>query len=125
MDERGKGWAVNFNILAVALALSLTVNGVLGWAYLGQRDTATVAVTEQKQVTTVATACSAGTEQLQQQAAKRAAEAAPTIKKADQVAQQHEARAQQILVAPPSTPANDCKSAGDAIDVWLQGRAAP
>lgn len=108
--------------LAISLALSLAGNALLGRAYLGQRDKATVAVVETKQVTGAAVACSKGTESLVTQAVKRKAAAAPEIAAAKQQADAGDKRADVILATPPVAPGDDCRSAQARVDTWWESR---
>lgn len=112
--------------LTIALAISLALNAALGWAYLGQRDKAVVAVERTEQATGAAVACSAGVDDLQTKAETRRLEAAPKVEAAKQAAAAGNKRADVILATPASTPGNDCKSATDRVDAWwLSQRGAP
>lgn len=112
--------------LNIALATSLAINAALGWAYLGQRDKAVVAVERTEQATGVAVACSAGVDSLQTQAETRRLAAVPQILAAKQTAVAANKRADTILATPASTPGNDCKSAADRVDAWwLAQKGAP
>lgn len=111
------------NPLAVALVISVLANLFLGSAYLGQRDTATVAVVQQHQATGAATACSQGTEALVTKAEERKVKAAPRREQAKKAAEVHERRADVILATPPAAPADDCKSAQARIDTWWEARS--
>jgi hypothetical protein len=112
-------------ILAGLLALS--VLGNLAQYKSGQavREQLGAMRSERDAAMTAATSCSAGVADLERQASERDREAVRARTKADQVARSHEARAQQILAAAPAVPGDDCKSAGVAIDAWLQGRGKP
>lgn len=113
------------NPIIIALAISLAINAALGWAYLGQRDAATVATTETKQADGVAQACTEGVKTLGTQAKKRHADAAPKIEEARQQAEAHDKVADQILATPPSVPGDECKSAQAVRDAWWERKAKP
>lgn len=109
----------------IVLAISLAANAVLGYAYLGQRDTATVAKVEQRQAVGVALGCSQGTEKLAEQAGQREAEAAPKRRQARDKAAEHDREADRILATPPAVPGNACASAQAELDSWWAERAKP
>ena len=111
--------------LAIALLASLAANGAMGWAYLGQRDTATVATTETKQADGVAKACGEGVKTLATQADKRHKEAAPKVEAARQQAEAHDKQADQILATPPAVPGDACASAQAVLDAWWARKAQP
>jgi hypothetical protein len=104
--------------LHIILAISLVANAALGWAYLGQRDTATVATTETKQADGVAQACTEGVKTLSVQASKRHAEGAPKVEAAVQQAEEAGKQAFEILTTPMAVPGDDCKSAQVTVDAW-------
>lgn len=110
------------NPVHIVLAISLGGNALLGYAYLGQRDTATVAKTEQRQAVGVALECSKGTEKLETAAAQRKTAAAPKIAAARQQAQRHDRKADQILATPPAAPGDVCTSAQAVVDDWWETR---
>lgn len=112
------------NPLMVALAISIAGNCFLGWAYLGQRDTAVVAVERTEQATGAAVACSAGVDELQTKAETRRLEAAPKVEAAKQAAVAGNKKADVILTTPATTPGDDCKSAADRIDTWWADRGS-
>lgn len=109
-------------VLALLLSLSMTANTALGWLYLGQRDTATVATTETKQANGVAKACTEGVKTLGTQAAKRHVDGAPKVEAADKAAEEAGRQAFQILTTPAAVPGDDCKSAQATVDAWWQQR---
>lgn len=109
----------------IVLAISLAANAVLGYAYLGQRDTATVAKVEQRQAVGVALSCSEGTESLDRKAKQRHQDAAPNIAAAQQQAQQHNREADRIMATPPAVPGDACASAQAELDSWWAERAKP
>lgn len=109
----------------VVLAISLTANAALGYAYLGQRDTATVAKVEQRQATGVALECSKSTDSLALQARQREATAAPKRRQAQEKAAAHDREADRILATPPAVPGDACASAQAELDTWWAGRAKP
>ena len=110
------------NPLPTLLAFSLAINALFGYAYLNQRDTATVAKVEQRQAVGVATKCSEGTEKLAAKAGQREAAAKPKRKAAADKAREHETQAQQILSTPPAGPGNACASAQAELDNWWERR---
>jgi len=110
------------NPIIIALAISLAANVALGWAYLGQRDTATAAQTETKQADGVAQACTEGVKTLGTQAKKRHADAAPKIEAADKAAEEAGKLAIQIISTPAAVPGDACASAQAALDAWWERR---
>jgi hypothetical protein len=111
--------------VTVILAISLAANAALGWAYLGQRDTATVATTETKQADGAAKACSDGVKDLSKQAAKRHADGAPKVAAADKAAEEAGKLAVQIISAPQAVPGDACASAQVALDDWWTRKVKP
>ena len=111
------------NPLLAAIALSLAANGVLGWAWLGQRDDTTAAIGQRDQARGDATACSAATEALREQAIKRRTAAAPARASASTAAQGLNQRADRTLGLQPMAPGDMCASMQALGDEWLQGRA--
>lgn len=107
------------------LALSLAANGVLGWAYLGQRDDTTAANTQRDQARSDAGACSDANEDLRALAEKRKATAAPARAAAASAAQGLNARADYTLGLQPKHTGDMCASMQALGDEWLQGRARP
>lgn len=108
--------------LAFALALSIGVNGVLGWVWLGARDTAAKATVQRDDARSAASACSDATEDLRDLADKRAAEAKKAQAAARSAATAAQDRANAILSAPAAVPGDACASAQVSIDDWLRGR---
>lgn len=108
--------------LVISLAISLAGNAFLGRAYLGQRDTAVVAVVKTEQATGAALACSAGVDDLQTKAETRRLEAAPRVEAAKQAAAAGNRKADVILATPATAPGDDCKSATDRVDAWWADR---
>jgi hypothetical protein len=111
------------NPLMVALAISVAANGVLGWAYLGQRDDTTAAQGERDQARADASACSDATEDLRELAGKRSAAAAPARAAAAATAQGLQQRADYTLGLQPKVPGDMCASMQALGDEWLKGRA--
>lgn len=118
------------NPMLLVLGLSLAFNGLLGWAYLGQRDDTTEARTALRDMEgqrdgarEVASACSDSVDDLRELADKRARDAAPARAAAASAAQGHNTRADQILAAPQPVPGYACASAQARVDDWLKGRA--
>lgn len=112
-------------ILSILLAISLLANLLLGWAYLHQRDKATVATTVEQQAQGAANACSDGTAALATQAQQRQAAAVPKIAAAAKQADALERRADAVMAAGPAVPGDDCRSAQARVDTWWQGREKP
>lgn len=120
------------NPVFIALAVSLTMNGLLGWAYLGQRDKTTAAQTALRDMQgqrdgarEAASACSDAVDDLRTLADQRAKEADAARAQARKAAAGRNARADAILSAPPAVPGDDCASARVRVDQWIKGRAAP
>lgn len=120
------------NPILIVLALSLAFNGLLGWAYLGQRDETTTAKTALRDMQSqrdgarqAASACSDSVDDLRELADKRAREAAPARAAAASAARGHNQRADQILAAPAPVPGDVCASAQARVDDWLKGRSKP
>ena len=118
--------------LALALLASLAANGLLGWAYLGQRDDATQAradfgAMEQQRdgAREAASACSDAVDDLRTLADQRASEAKAARAEAAAKAKSHNQKADTILATPPAVPGDDCRSAQLRIGDWLKGRAKP
>lgn len=115
-------WAL---LLALCLAVTLIQRHQLGTvrADLRKADRAVGTLTsERDDAREAATICSDGVEDLLDQAARRAAAAAPVLDRARQGALQHQQRAQQILSTPAAVPDDDAASARARIAAWLQGR---
>lgn len=113
------------NPMTVILAISLATNVALGWAYLGQRDTAVEATTETKQADGVAKSCTEGVDSLGKQAAKRHADAAPKVEAARQNAEEAGKLAVQIISTPAAVPGDACASAQAALDAWWARKTQP
>lgn len=108
-------------ILGIALAISMALNAVGGWAYLGQRDATVAAEKDRDQARDAATACSDATQGLRDLADKRKAEADKARAAASKAAQTHDQKADAILAA-PATGASACESAENQATTWLKGR---
>lgn len=113
------------NPILIVLLVSLAANGLLGWAYLGQRDTAAAAVVQRDAARGDASACSDATEDLRMLADKRHAAAAPARAAASTAARTLNQRADYTLTRQPKDPANSCASLQALGDEWLQGRVKP
>lgn len=120
------------NPILIALCISIAANGLLGWAYLGQRDDTTTAQADLRAMEgqrdgarQAASACSDSVDDLRELADKRARDAAPARAAAASTAQGHNHRADQILAAPQPVPGDACASAQARVDEWLNGRAKP
>lgn len=119
----------SFSPLIVALAISVSANAALGWAYLGQRDDTTEARTALRDMEgqrdgarQAASECSDSVDDLRELADKRARDAAPARAAAASNAQGHNQRADTILSTPAPVPGDVCASAQARVDSWLQGR---
>ena len=124
--------AYAWQLLAVLLLVSLAANGVLGWAYLGQRDktmaarTSIAGVEQQRDgARGAAQACSDGVEGLETAAAQRHAHAEPARAAAAAQAQALNQRADYTLSTAPAAPGDACASAQALGSAWLKGRAKP
>ena len=111
--------------ILIALLASLAANGLLGWAYLGQRDTAAAAAVQRDAARGDASACSDATEDLRDLANQRHAAAAPARAAAATKAQALNQRADDTLTRQPADPTDSCASLQALGDEWLQGRAKP
>lgn len=108
-------------ILGIALAISMGLNAVGGWAYLGQRDATVAAEKDRDQARDAATACSEATQDLRDLADKRAKEAAKARQDAAAKARSREELADAIL-STPASDTDDCKAAQQRATTWLKGR---
>ena len=120
--------AYAWQLLAVVLLFSLAANGVLGWAYLGQRDAATAArtsITGVEGERDAALACSDGVEGLETAAAQRQGQAEPARAAAAAQAQALNQRADYTLSTAPAAPGDACASVQALGSAWLNGRAKP
>lgn len=108
-------------ILGIALAISMGLNALGGWAYLGQRDATVAAESERDQARDAATACSEATDELVKQATKRATAATQARLDAAAKAKSKEELADAIL-STPASDADDCKAAQQRATTWLKGR---
>lgn len=119
-------------VVGALLTLSVAVNGLLAWAYLGQRDAATLAEEAAQDMSgqrdgarEAARLCSASVERARLAAddAARRAQAAQDAARA--AARRLQQRADAVLAAPPAVPGDDCASARVRVDAWLRERQAP
>lgn len=108
-------------ILGIALAISMGLNAIGGWAYLGQRDATVAAQGERDQARAAATACSDATEALRTLADQREKENKALRAAAALKAQGHDQKADEILATPASNP-DSCIAADQRFDNWLKGR---
>lgn len=120
------------NPILIALLVSLAGNGLLGWAYLGQRDKTATAQTSLRDMQgqrdgarQAASECSDAVEDLRDQAAKRAKEGEKARHAAAEKAKPLDHRADYTLGLQPKDPLNQCASMQALGDEWLQGRAKP
>jgi hypothetical protein len=108
-------------ILSIALAISMGLNALGGWAYLGQRDATVAAEKDRDEAREAATACSDATQDLRDLADTRAKEAAKARQDAAAKARNREELADAILNTSASD-ADDCKAAAQRATSWLKGR---
>lgn len=118
--------------LAIALVASLAGNGLLAWAYLGQRDAAsmareqtTAAHSERDEARVLAHACSDTVDDLRELAERRKREAEGVRRQMEAKARNHDSRADAVLAAAPTVPGDSCASAQVLVQDWLKARAAP
>lgn len=104
--------------MEILLAISIALNALTGWAYLGQRDRATEAEQSAATARAAADQCSQGVERLQALADERAREAEAARQQAAQQAAELDARADLELTTPPAVPGDACRSAQARIDRW-------
>lgn len=108
--------------ITVVLAISLTANAVLGYAYLGQRDTAVATGVREGAAVATAQQCSDGTDQLAQQAAQRDKDAGPARQAAADKNRGHQVRAQELMKSAGAVPGDACASAEKVVDGWWAQR---
>lgn len=108
-------------ILGIALAISMGLNALGGWAYLGQVKATVAAESERDQARGAATACSDATEALRTLADKREAENKKLRVEAAARAKTLNEEADAIL-STPASDTDDCKAASQRLDRWLKGR---
>lgn len=113
------------NPIHIVLIISLTVNGLLGWAYLDKRDDAAAASANLNSVRADLNACSDATDDLRSLSDKRAAEAKKARAAAAAKAKALERRADYMLGLQPRNPLDMCGSMQVLGDEWLKGRAKP
>ncbi len=116
----------------LALIISMAANGLLGWAYLGQRDDTTAAQTALRDMQgqrdgarEAASACSDAVDDLRTLADKRHAAAAPARAAAASAARDLQQRADYTLGLKPRIPTDACASMQVLGDEWLAGRGRP
>ena len=124
--------AYAWQLLAVLLLVSLVANGVLSWAYLGQRDATAAARTailgverERDGARSAAQACSGGVEGLEVAAAQQQAQAKSAHAAAAEHAQALNQRADHTLSTAPASPGDTCASAKALASTWLKDRDKP
>lgn len=108
--------------LMVVIALLSVTNIVTGKLYLSARDRATVAVSDRDSARQAASACSDSVDALRDLAAQRAKDSADEVAAARKASQAVQRKAQSLLSARPSVPADDCRSAAVQMDSWLTDR---
>lgn len=112
-------------ILALLLGLSVLGNAIQYRTNLGTRDQLVEAKGARDQARAAASSCSDATEALRELADKTAAAGRKAAAEAAARARSHQARAQEILAAPPAVAGDDCRSAHLRAVGWIQGRAKP
>lgn len=106
------------------LLASLALNGVLGWAYLGQRDETTAAEGRYRAAAGQASACDDATEDLMEAGAKQKAAGAKAITAARELALTWEQRANAERSRPQAVLGDACASAAQENREWLEKRRA-
>ncbi|XDF34244.1 hypothetical protein RBH89_18810 [Paracidovorax avenae] len=111
---------------------SMAGNGLLGWAWLGERDAVAAAQAEVSArgrqlagAQGAAQACNAAVDALRIQADQRAHAAAEARRAAAARAQARDRRADDILARPMPVPGDACASAQARVRAWLQERSRP
>lgn len=127
MEVLDAGWPVTAPVQALALALALSVagNALLGRAWLSVRNDLAAATVQRDQARADATACSDATDDLRELADKRQIAAAPARAAAATVARTLTKRADTALASAPAVPGDMRVSMQALGDDWLQSRARP
>lgn len=120
------------NPIMTALTISIAANGLLGWAYLVQRDETATAQADMRAMEQqrdgalgAASACSDAVDDLRDLADQRAKDAAPVRAAAASAARGHEQHADYTLGLKPRVQGDACASLQALGDEWLKGRAKP
>lgn len=113
---------IDLRLVLMALAASIAGNLALGSAWLTARDRAATAVVQRDDAREAASICSDATEDLRDLASQRKREAAAAQAAARAAARSRQQLADEILATPPSVPGDDCRSAQERAQRWLQGR---
>jgi hypothetical protein len=110
--------------LGIALGVSLLANAGLTKVYLSTRDQRTAAISDRDVARRAASECSDATEDLRDQATKRAKDSAVEVAAAAKRATGKNQRAGEILSAPQKVPGNVCASAQAEVDEFFTERDA-
>jgi hypothetical protein len=110
--------------LGIALGVSLLANAGLTKVYLNTRDQRTVAISDRDSARRAASECSDATDDLRDQAAKRAKESAVEVAAAAARAKTAEGHAAKIASSPQKVPGNVCASAQAEVDEFFTERDA-
>lgn len=109
-------------ILGVLLGVSIAGNAILTNAYLGQRD-ATIAASDRAATShAAAQACSEGVARVREAAEAQRVATAAAVATAQQEAREAQRRALAWASKPATRPGDDCGSAQDRINAWMQHR---
>lgn len=113
------------NPLVIILCLSLLGNALLAKVWLGERDDRIEAGSQRDQARSAASVCSDATKALQEQAQQAKVENAAAVARAAASATARAKAAQVQLATPATRPGDDCGSARDRIDAWINNRSKP
>lgn len=111
------------NPLVLALVISMAANGFVGMAWLKARDRATAAESSRDQWKGSAETCGQSVVALQAAGKRQAASAAKKVEAARVTAGELFRAADRDLSTPASVAGDDCKSAMQRKDKFLQERA--
>lgn len=112
-------------IFAVLLAVSLAGNAWLHSQWTDEQQAHAVTRKKANEATDAADQCSQATERLQILADQRKREADAARAAARKTGLGLEASAQIELATPATAPGDDCRSATERAQRWLQGRVRP
>lgn len=112
-------------ILSILLALSLAGNAWLHSEWTDEQQAHATTREKARQSTAAAEECSVATERLQTLAAQRKREADAARLAARTRGLGLQASAQTELATPATVPGDDCRSATERAQRWLQGRSQP
>lgn len=106
------------------LALSMTINAALCYAWIQEHDTATMQESKASDFLQRANACTKSIDDARELAYQRAETASKAIDKAHSAAIKLQSTAQQILASSPVVADNDCQSAKIRAQDWIKSRGA-